>query len=57
MFIIKVGVKHPGQTEGLTDDVVTELVKTVEAREKYASPITRTTRRSMPPISRMAYRR
>jgi hypothetical protein len=22
MFIIKVGVKHPGQTEGLTDDVV-----------------------------------
>jgi hypothetical protein len=34
MFIIKVGVKHPGQTEGLTDDVVTELVKTVEARAK-----------------------
>jgi hypothetical protein len=25
--------------EGLTDDVVTELVKTVEAREKYAKEV------------------
>ncbi len=35
--------KHPGQTEGLTDDVVTELVKTVEAREKYAKEVRTTT--------------